>query len=164
MAGPHVVQIANMIEECDGMTKIEELQNHENVDIYKLAYDIIEQFFSDEVSAHNRNFLFLLLVLKMLTHVFYVHILQTHTHRRTMQIWHQQLTKMHFNSIKHRTYQTKDSSSNENLTMRTIIDDDCFFSSLHIIKQQQQQRTFKDFSSISEHIKQHTYTHTQRII
>lgn len=50
MAGPHVVQIANMIEECDGMTKIEELQNHENVDIYKLAYDIIEQFFSDDVS------------------------------------------------------------------------------------------------------------------
>lgn len=51
MAGPHVVQIANMIEECDGMTKIEDLQNHENVDIYKLAYDIIEQFFSDEVSC-----------------------------------------------------------------------------------------------------------------
>lgn len=49
MAGPHVVQIANMIEECEGMTKIEDLQNHENVDIYKLAYDIIEQFFSDEV-------------------------------------------------------------------------------------------------------------------
>lgn len=54
MAGPHVVQIANMIEECDGMTKIEELQNHENVDIYKLAYDIIEQFFSDEVSNYAR--------------------------------------------------------------------------------------------------------------
>lgn len=50
MAGPHVVHIANMIEECDGMTKIEDLQNHENIDIYKLAYDIIEQFFSDEVS------------------------------------------------------------------------------------------------------------------
>lgn len=59
MAGPHVVQIANMIEECDGMTKIEELQNHENVDIYKLAYDIIEQFFSDEVSSshtHTQNY------------------------------------------------------------------------------------------------------------
>lgn len=54
MAGPHVVQIANMIEECDGMTKIEELQNHENVDIYKLAYDIIEQFFSDDVSTNNQ--------------------------------------------------------------------------------------------------------------
>lgn len=55
MAGPHVVQIANMIEECDGMTKIEELQNHENVDIYKLAYDIIEQFFSDEVSSSHTH-------------------------------------------------------------------------------------------------------------
>lgn len=52
MAGPHVVHIANMIEECDGMTKIEDLQNHENIDIYKLAYDIIEQFFSDEVSVN----------------------------------------------------------------------------------------------------------------
>lgn len=55
MAGPHVVQIANMIEECDGMTKIEELQNHENIDIYKLAYDIIEQFFSDDVSINHSD-------------------------------------------------------------------------------------------------------------
>lgn len=38
-----------MIEECDGVSKIEMLQNHENIEIYKLAYDIIEQFFSDEV-------------------------------------------------------------------------------------------------------------------
>lgn len=50
MAGPHAEHIANMIEECDGMAKIEELQNHENIEIYKLAYDIIEQFFSDEVT------------------------------------------------------------------------------------------------------------------
>ena len=49
MAGPHAEQIANLIEECDGLAKIEDLQNHENVEIYKLAYDIIEQFFSDEV-------------------------------------------------------------------------------------------------------------------
>ncbi|CAD7088068.1 unnamed protein product [Hermetia illucens] len=48
MAGPHVEQIANMIEECDGLAKIESLQNHENVEIYKLAYDIIEHFFSEE--------------------------------------------------------------------------------------------------------------------
>ncbi|KAJ6648554.1 Importin subunit alpha-3 [Pseudolycoriella hygida] len=53
MAGPHVVHIANMIEECEGMAKIEELQNHENIEIYKLAYDIIEQFFSDEVDESN---------------------------------------------------------------------------------------------------------------
>jgi importin subunit alpha-4/3 len=50
MAGPDSEAIANMIEECDGVIKIEELQNHENIEIYKLAYDIIEQFFSDGVS------------------------------------------------------------------------------------------------------------------
>ncbi len=49
MAGPDVEQIANLIEECEGLAKIEDLQNHENVEIYKLAYDIIENFFSDEV-------------------------------------------------------------------------------------------------------------------
>ena len=49
MAGPHAEHIATLIEECDGLTKIEDLQNHENVEIYKLAYDIIEQFFSDEI-------------------------------------------------------------------------------------------------------------------
>lgn len=50
MAGPQADEIANMIEECDGTAKIEVLQNHENMEIYKLAYDIIEQFFTDEVS------------------------------------------------------------------------------------------------------------------
>jgi importin subunit alpha-4/3 len=49
MAGPHAEHVANLIEECDGLTKIEDLQNHENVEIYKLAYDIIEQYFSDDV-------------------------------------------------------------------------------------------------------------------
>lgn len=35
-----------------GLEKIEQLQNHENEDIYKLAYEIIDQFFSsDDVSA-----------------------------------------------------------------------------------------------------------------
>uniref|UniRef100_U5EZA0 Importin subunit alpha n=1 Tax=Corethrella appendiculata TaxID=1370023 RepID=U5EZA0_9DIPT len=48
MAGPDAEAIANMIEECDGVSKIELLQNHENIEIYKLAYDIIEQYFSDE--------------------------------------------------------------------------------------------------------------------
>jgi len=50
MAGQHAEQIATLIEECDGLSKIEDLQNHENVEIYKLAYDIIEQYFSDDVA------------------------------------------------------------------------------------------------------------------
>jgi len=50
LAGPgqDVEAIAAMVEECGGLDKIESLQNHENVEIYKLAYEIIEQYFSDE--------------------------------------------------------------------------------------------------------------------
>lgn len=40
-----------------GLEKVEQLQNHENEDIYKLAYEIIDQFFSsDDVSY--KKFLF----------------------------------------------------------------------------------------------------------
>ncbi|XKL66606.1 hypothetical protein PGB90_010026 [Kerria lacca] len=52
-AGPQVEQIANLIEECGGVDKIELLQNHENIDIYKLAYEIIEQYFSEESGVEN---------------------------------------------------------------------------------------------------------------
>ncbi|XP_043589362.1 importin subunit alpha-3 [Bombus pyrosoma] len=53
LAGPQVEQLANMIEECSGLDKIESLQNHDNIEIYKLAYEIIEQYFSEETNDTN---------------------------------------------------------------------------------------------------------------
>lgn len=42
-----------------GLEKVEQLQNHENEDIYKLAYEIIDQFFSsDDVSQSSNMVMF----------------------------------------------------------------------------------------------------------
>jgi hypothetical protein len=44
-----------IIEECGGLDNIEALQNHENIDIYRLAFDIIESFFSDMIEDEDPN-------------------------------------------------------------------------------------------------------------
>uniref|UniRef100_H2SUD6 Importin subunit alpha n=1 Tax=Takifugu rubripes TaxID=31033 RepID=H2SUD6_TAKRU len=48
MADDKAEMIANLIEDCGGLEKVEILQNHENEDIYKLAYEIIDQYFSSD--------------------------------------------------------------------------------------------------------------------
>ena len=57
MAGNNYDPIATLIEESGGLEKVERLQQHKNEDIYKLAYTIIDKYFSSEVSVRHDHFL-----------------------------------------------------------------------------------------------------------
>ncbi|KAL4844808.1 hypothetical protein H8958_020103 [Nasalis larvatus] len=54
MAKNEAESIANLIEKCGGLEKIEKLQNHENGNIYKLAYEIIAHFSSNDIDEDLR--------------------------------------------------------------------------------------------------------------
>ena len=45
-----VEKVAAVIEECEGLDKIENLQTHENEEVYQKALEIIDTFFTDGVS------------------------------------------------------------------------------------------------------------------
>lgn len=51
VAGAEHEVVAGIIEESGGLDKIEKLQHHKNEDIYKLAYSIVDKYFSLEVSG-----------------------------------------------------------------------------------------------------------------
>lgn len=53
MAGPQAKIIADVIEEAGGVERIEALQQHDNIEIYKLAYSLIERYFQAEVSNYS---------------------------------------------------------------------------------------------------------------
>eukprot|EP00116_Pleurobrachia_bachei_P008151 sb/3468413/ len=47
--------LCTIIEDCGGLDKIEELQKHQNKQIYKLAFDIIAKYFSSEDYIENEE-------------------------------------------------------------------------------------------------------------
>lgn len=48
MSGSQSRLIADIIEEAGGVERIEALQQHENIEIYKMAYFIIDRYFQAE--------------------------------------------------------------------------------------------------------------------
>ena len=50
-----VDKVCAVIEECEGLDKIESLQTHENEEVYQKALEIIDTFFTEEVNIFTFN-------------------------------------------------------------------------------------------------------------
>merc|ERR1712110_532195 len=50
-----VEKVAAVIEECEGLDKIENLQTHENEEVYHKALEIIDTFFTDGDDEENEG-------------------------------------------------------------------------------------------------------------
>lgn len=59
-----IEKLCLMIEECGGLEKIEALQSHDNEAVYKSSFNIIDRFFSEEVSVTDNSGPFRLAVRK----------------------------------------------------------------------------------------------------
>lgn len=51
------MNVSLAIEECGGLDKIEELQNHPNDQIYSKAFKIVDTYFSEAVSNARSEFI-----------------------------------------------------------------------------------------------------------
>lgn len=55
-SGDVLDQVITFIDECGGFEVIEALQDHNHVEIYRLAYSIMDRYYVRGVSVHLENF------------------------------------------------------------------------------------------------------------
>lgn len=52
-----VTELIECIEECGGLDKIEDLQQHDNVDVYRMSFHIIDTYFNDDMNRDDNMLL-----------------------------------------------------------------------------------------------------------
>lgn len=98
-----IESLAHAIEECGALNKLEALQAHENDEVYKHAYQLIDSYFQDGVSTH-QFLLFRSLPINSRAAVDYscITLLCCYfiIHRAKTRNWHRNLMAQRFNSTR----------------------------------------------------------------